>query len=136
MNRENFFALYWGQDVAIEYNRRPTWTYRVLNNLGKINYLKLKPLSSITEEDILEGLFFVHGRLTEVERFPTYISLYDEQHDATILFDLRTGVVMQPDMTYYMDAPMTDYLRSKGYAVPYMGHSVEELIKNNLIRIA
>jgi len=111
--KEAFFAQYWGQRVlSIEgdagiMSLNQYGTSSVFNNLHKF-YLELKPLSSISEED-LEGLL------------PTEGCCYNED---TELMALDTRIVRYGRVR----ARELDYLRSKGYFLPFMGITVEEII--------
>ena len=43
--KERFFALYWGQDVGVNINKRPKeWRFRINEkHIGNIHYVSLKP---------------------------------------------------------------------------------------------
>jgi hypothetical protein len=92
--------------------------------LASIEYcnLTLKPLSSITDED-LKGLFSLVGVLY-VNGVPYTEFIPVEK--------LRSFILMP---TFVPRVDMGDYLRSKGYALPFMGLSVEKMIEYNWIKL-
>lgn len=102
-NKAKFFAQYWGQAIL----RMPEETVLFISNQNNLSYeevleqgwLILKPLSSISDEDA--------------------IALSHESHkDAAIYY-----------AKWKPNAYDSDYLRSKGYALPWMGLSVEKQIE-------
>jgi len=108
--KSKFFAQYWGQDVLYIPRTEQTWNvFSFQDEDGKDvvseSYLLLKPLSSITDED---AIFLKH----------------QENIDAVKYYE-RWGV----------NSYDTDYLRSKGYALPYMGLSVEKLIEYGWVKL-
>lgn len=123
--KAKFFALYWGQRVLNhkEVNR----LYRVVNLLELKNDVweaHLKPLSAITDEDAIEVAIIAgnssytddrrayNGRLLLQEFLRRQCNVYGE--DWLKLFD---------------------YLRSRGYALPYMGISVEQQVEAGWVKL-
>lgn len=108
--KAKFFALYWGQDVMVK--------------SMSFAYLLLKPLSAITDEDAIEVAIIAgnssytddrrayNGRLLLQEFLRRQCNVYGE--DWLKLFD---------------------YLRSRGYALPYMGISVEQQVEAGWIKL-
>jgi glycogen debranching enzyme len=109
-NKAKFFAQYWGQKVLSDIsNSGNTEIYPVdASNMYGIDrsYLELKPLSQITDEDaVMLG--------------------YTDSKSA---IDKHFKMIGQ----YTIDA---DYLRSKGYALPWMDLSVEDLVEYGWIKL-
>lgn len=102
-NKKRFFALYWGQNVYKCANGYPV----ALNpcSINNSDYLLLKPLSKISDED-LKVLGF--GNI----------------HAFKVLYNKEKLILSE-----------VDFLRSKGYAVPYMDLSVKDLIEYGWIKI-
>jgi hypothetical protein len=106
-NKARFFALYTGQRIfyskhyegAFELSNYPATTLWKDETI----YAKLKPLSSITDEDN-----------KVVSKIMQETDFLDSDYSA-----LHTA----------------DYLRSKGYALPFLGLSVEKLIEYNWIKL-
>ena len=112
-NKAKFLDLYVGQESD---NSSPTYSKisRSLNDmvsLGIGDYaVKLKPLSSISDEDA------------------EFIDLQSEDYNEDGWFD-GEGIF------YYWASFDVDYLRSKGYALPWMGLSVEEMVQADWIKL-
>jgi len=141
-----FFAQYFGQDVLFYQNQ--TWNIfddfqELLEREEKV-FLQLKPLSKITDEDAIEliKLKFKYdkGNIDEIEsiRITKDISKkgYCVSLEAIITHkkwdDFVERLFIGDDKIYSF---YTDYLRSKGYAVPFMGYSVEDLISFCWVRL-
>ena len=115
-----FFSLYQFSKVCFKGISNSVWNtgvctvngYFVNNgNYGKIyvkdtSPLELKPLSKITDED---AVLMYRGLERNYESANQFLEDYKS-----------IGFLEQSEV---------DFLRSKGYAVPYMEHSVDELIK-------
>lgn len=115
-NKAKFFAQYWGQRVF------------KLDGLAKLkskpfetpmdgDHVELKPISSISHEDA----FFVNNL---------------ENWNYENMDWIRNTIINC--IEYNRGATKThqyDYLRSKGYALPYMGLSVEQLAEYGWIKL-
>lgn len=93
-------------------------------------YLILKPLSSISDEDTTEVsniVGWVKGNnLNEYREL-----INDFFGDRT----LRGRFSLIPELPVYTSLEVIDYLRSKGYALPFMGVSVEDQIKYSWVKL-
>jgi hypothetical protein len=105
-NKAKFFALYWGQEI--QSHRKEL--FHVTGILISQSWLTLKPLSSISDEDA------------------EFIDLQSEDYNEDGWFD-GEGIF------YYWASFDVDYLRSKGYALPWMGLSVEEMVQADWIKL-
>lgn len=158
-NKSKFYTQYFGQQVFIEtvdteYAMtivgvdNTTGTHVLDKGINLLCYypinsgcLLLKPLTSITNEDAIETAKLMG--LTEgdfrLELRPTDIHLQAEGQEFTLFYE---------DCSIYfndLDSDLAnsgidylaayDFLRSKGYALPYMGLSVEELIRHGWIKL-
>lgn len=106
-NKARFFALYYDQKVlCIRKSNEPKLYVGFDDFIPKekllTDYLELKPLSLITDE---------------------------ERH---ILMDIKAN---EEEYEEYLALHSADYLRSKGYALPYMGLSVETMIEYGWIKL-
>lgn len=115
--KSRFFAQYWGTKTLY------------VGGVGKVEvgnggwnlkhpdfFLQLKPLSKITDKDAehimqLEG--FIDGFLSD--------------DFLEFLIDLKKG--------HCNKFEVVDFLRSKGYAVPFMEYSIEDLISFGWVRL-
>lgn len=124
-NKVRFFAQYWGQEIQIEkrfdgddlYMSTPLQGINQNSSVEK-RYLELKPLSSISEEDAIEAAKILNTNTEYGFDLEDYLSDYEWNNIAPL-----------EALNVY------DYLRSKGYAVPYLNYSVEDLIKLGWIRL-
>lgn len=127
------FALYWGQEI-LAYKH---WGQIVTGNeidcwalSRNENYLEVKPLSSITDEDAIEVAKLVSSwedddRLLDPIDVPEWISEVLGGNCATYA-DYVSG---------YDASSLVDLLRSKGYALPAFGYSVDELVGAGVFKI-
>ena len=110
--KSRFFAQYWGTKtlyiggVGLVELGNGGW------NLKHPDFfLQLKPLSKITDEDAM-----VIQKITGANHLPKQPLIY--------------ACLKKSDAI-----PVIDYLRSKGYAVPFMEYSVEDLIEFDWVRL-
>lgn len=122
-NKAKFFALYWGQKIKIAVRKDGEWELRVGEDVPGFNsstitqYLELKPLSRITDEDLISVASIVFDPFYEGLR-----TIKIGKEIVSYIFKDANG------NGYQKHAPqIADYLRSKGYALPYMGLTVEEM---------
>lgn len=116
--KSRFFAQYYDQKILTTSISRTVlsggWIERVYNDDCDAE-IELKPLSSISDEDAVD----VAKLLME---------------------DPRPDVGKSQCMhwkIYWHNIPLTcvDYLRSKGYALPWNGHTVEQMISYSWIKL-
>lgn len=118
--KSRFFAQYWGTKTLY------------IGGVGKVEvgkggwnlkhpsfFLQLKPLSKITDDDVQELL-----PLVSFDFSPRYT---DEQMKEEI-----KKSVLDTEM---MPSELFDFLRSKGYALPYMNYSVDNLISFGWVQL-
>lgn len=148
-NKAKFFAQYWLQEVLcsdiFHYKNKKMNG----NNIPSDHYLELKPLSQISDDDAINVAKLVSPMLFEgrgkngghyIDK--SEIWWYSVKHDGKILMvdiDLD-GYVFEYDEVDEYKRPSrsligTDYLRSKGYALPYMDLSVEDLIDYGWVKL-
>ena len=113
--KSSFFGQYFEQIVAKEtkFPNSPTintTTVFLINALSNY-HLELKPLSKITNEDALKCW-----------ENDNYNASEDDIKEVSRLFLEMTAV-------------NSDYLRSKGYAIPFMKHSVDDLISFGWVQL-
>lgn len=110
-NKQRFFALYWGQWIMVRYNRNGASgigesTMRNVRN----SYLLLTPLSMISDEDI-DVLSWGENRI------------------------LTKRQVFEVSISHSYHIKEIDFLRSRGYALPWMGLSVEKLVQSGWVKL-
>lgn len=115
-NKTKFFAVYWAQYVKSSDNHLSKQLKPLEINAHSIqhvyekSFLILKPLSKITDEDA------------------EFIDLKNEDYN-------EQGWFSADGSFYFWAFDEADYLRSKGYAIPWMGLSVEEMVKAGWIKL-
>ena len=108
--KSRFFAQYWGQDVCQTKGGR----YKLDEDcfpLWEKSYLELKLLSKITDEDAQEIQI-----ITGANHLPKQSLIY--------------ACLKKSDAI-----PVIDFLRSKGYAVPFMEYSVDDLVSFGWVQL-
>ena len=153
-NKAKFFAQYWGQEVLItnpHVNQKNPFKCEqpyIYHNTD-IAWLELTPLSQISDEDAIEVAKLVSPMLFEgrgkngghyIDKSETW--WYSVKHNGkTLMVDIDLdGYVFEYDEVDEYKRPSrslmgTDYLRSKGYALPYMDLSVEDLVEYGWVKL-
>lgn len=134
-NKARFFDLYSDQTVICVKNpnypdqltkhRHTPYGYR-LEWVGKTKttaYAELKPLSSISDEDAISICRIVTSMYSEDSRALI--------HGKALIRHFRT----QSNLWGEDWIQVIDYLRSNGYALPWMGLSVEDLIEYGWVKL-
>lgn len=115
-NKAKFFALHLGQETISSATITPNLISTVL--LGQENHsVKLKPLSQITDEEAVKVIMIGLGK--DYKEFDGEPVAAVEYYKTSIVFDSNEA----------------DYLRSKGYALPFLGLTVEQMIEANWIKL-
>lgn len=109
-NKAKFFAQYYGQNILMDIshgfksdNEPSNWHQSFYNN-----YLEVKPLSSITDEDAV------------------LLNFKDAKEFLNISAFMQNGICFFNEL---------DLIRSLGYAVEYMGLRVEKQIEYGWVKI-
>lgn len=129
-NKARFFALYWGQNLLMDEELSQVEVCNQIDFEWEQWKLSLKPLSSISDEDAIEvakiyGTFYDTKEDLEDVKDHVILALIEDDEEAYNMWD-HVGFQV---MSYVID-----YLRSKGYALPWMGLSVEELVEAGWIK--
>ena len=127
-NKAKFFAQYWGQYVLYftsDFLRKID--NLTLDSVENDDYLELKPLSHISDEDAIEvskifGLGHLSGAIKEL-----ILSIFRTSINDSGTTSSTNGIKNW--------LHVFDYLRSKGYALPYIDLSVENLIEYGWIKL-
>ncbi|MDV3685298.1 hypothetical protein CMU45_02750 [Elizabethkingia anophelis] len=143
-NKAAFFAQYWGQKVLMHSEKQ---IFPHGNNWGSsINckdFLELKSIEDIMDEDAWE----VGIRINCWSRSERKQSWFkdDEMRETHImqgrLFSGSIGKYLGPGMSHPFAENSTDILdaydqlRAMGYALPYMGLSIEKLVEYGWVKL-
>lgn len=119
-----FFAQYYGQDIlrfdtgnvkySIDYKDFP---------INEKDYIELKSIADITEEDknvIEESILGFVDKIYNVGKF--------------LFIETKSSISEKP-ITTSLNSYHFDYLRSKGYALPFMEYSVDDLVKMGWVKL-
>lgn len=120
-DKTRFFAQYYGQNI-LKINsgmgiRRciPYWWEKTSDS-----YLELKPFSKITDEEAME--------IIRIEKFVgEFEEIIVDDSFLELLVNIKKGICNR--------FSVVDFLRSKGYAVPFMEHSVEDLVSFGWVKL-
>lgn len=138
--KKRIFALYWGQTVLhipddeIESMENTPLTindsFMGLNKGIELGYLLLNPLSSINDEDAIECAILykynIRGGVdtaSQSELFRAGKELIDD-----ITLNRRVGKSANIII-------VSDFLRSSGYALPYLNWTVDELVEAGAFKL-
>lgn len=105
--------------------------------------MKLKPLSEITDEDAIEiATYSMKWRkgleVLKIKRYPDSISIDFRYIDDKVNNDdgfsySGNGFGLS---AYSLNIYQFQYLQSRGYALPYLNHSVETLVELKIIKLS
>jgi len=112
-NKAKFFALYWEQKILKD---KAGQTFNVCSNINLKHeswFIELKPLSQISDEDALW-----YSKQVFVDE---YVQSVDEE--------ILIQKIKKANHFNLKDPYRMDYLRSKGYALPWLDISIEEQIE-------
>ena len=142
-NKAKFFDQYWGQKVLSDISNsgnKEIYPVDTSNMYGiDRSYLELKPLSQISDEDVIQGIMITYnktyedlGEILEVKHYNTFSSITTT----------RAGQNFKTHRSFHhwngdrkIGSMECDYLRSKGYALPYMDLSVEDLVEYGWVKL-
>lgn len=151
--KEKIFALYWGQDVFFHPEEWLTTMRSIVEGLqdgtfeGDMSkcHLILKSLSSISDEDAIECCLMnweVNHSTIKIQK----IKRYDKEIIIDFAFIHEDSRLNLEDGYHYTETGMgftekgltlkqTDFLRSKGYALPAYDFSVDELVSSGIFKL-
>ncbi|MGJ1362915.1 hypothetical protein ACR79B_20615 [Sphingobacterium spiritivorum] len=157
-NKAKFFAQYWGQNVRFWTLNGPKNLFKVAhaymtNSIVESSSLELKPLSDISDEEAAV-VIDIYNKSCNKPRFQSQIKegLFDEVFKQIYWIypssdpnddgyrvianfsDNDVNVINSPN-TLEMHSQCIDYLRSKGYAFPWMGIPVEKQVEYGWITL-
>ena len=143
--KERYALLYYGQNVLLVHTSEP------ILNLNKRTFhydfcwksakLRLRSLESITDEEAVEVARIERwdGELT-VKRLDSVVYVYGKYSDYHI--KIFTGIGFVDTYADILESAggvsvcTYDYLRSRSFALPYLGVAVEEMVKEGFVEIA
>lgn len=135
-NKAIFFARYFGQKVLHIKNSPIPFGLNSLkfSDVSEKDYLGLKPLSEITDQQMLEIGVMLRGKPFEEVPTKEQISEVKSSMEGFVFANLN-GLVFSDNLKISNLINLFDYLRSKGYALPFMGLSVEQLVDYGWVKL-
>ena len=139
-NKARFFAQYFGQHVlyfSSDFLRKID--NLTLDSVENDDFLELKPLSQISDEDVIQGITYLYnitreelGEILEIKHYDTFSSITT----IGIGCNFKTSrSIHHWRGTKKIGSVEADYFRSKGYALPYMDLSVEDLVEYGWVKL-
>lgn len=135
-DRERIFALYWDQKVVkgtlnALFNTSYALGSPFMKHLAGNYILEVTPLQDITDEHAIECAklnpsFHQTGEYT-VYRNPLLQPVVSSGEGYKY-----EKVIIEKDQ---LNPAQVDYLRSKGYALPYLNYTVDQLIKEGVFKL-
>lgn len=125
--KRRFFAQYFGirvfqNELNKQYNC-PNYSYPSSIFNKEINeFLQLKPLSKITDEDAVGVANIISTTI----------------HDSVskeLVFYYKEDILKDPEVLCFASYKTVDYMQSKGYALPFMEYSVDDLVSLGWVRL-
>lgn len=138
-NKAKFFALYWGQEILYvdSYNKIKHIDSFWLDELINESHLLLTPLSQISDEDAIEVAKILgnaeNGSSIEWDCGGESFDFIGD-YCGTVYYDGEIDY-NENEQVSLLILQAYDYLRSKGYALPYMGLSVDKLIEYGWVKL-
>lgn len=118
-NKAKFFAQYFGQEVFRQtHNNEQSGCLFDVSPLSLMGYIELKPLSVISDDDAIT--------VSELFGHKVYVGTRFIQNI------INGNCINQP---LHIATQAIDFLRSNGYALPYLGLSVEQQIEYGWIKL-
>ena len=117
LNKTKFFAQYYGQEIAL-HSKKKYFVNSIIEKIGDNYKLSLKSIDSISNIDICKCVNLMGKSITEEEA--------EDFKDSFIEAFLNKE--FYGTFYPYRVCEIVDYLRSKSYAIPYNGLSIDELI--------
>ena len=132
LNKEKFISQYWGQKVLNFKGSTGLITinqFYLKKNSAKRYWLELKPISSITDEDVIE----VAKRQISINEF-AYSDYNDYLQDCITEGKKIIQQYLDGD-EWFLYTETTDYIRSKSYAFKWNGLPVKEQLKRGWVKL-
>jgi len=133
IEKARFFGQYYGQRVLCIRSKEEPTLYVGFDDMQNnmvldADYLLLKPLSSIDDADALEVLK-ICGIDHELEQYKDFYDMLKEQSNFMDYFFKARPLYFSEVILAYQ------YLQSKGYALPFLNYSVNQLVEKGWIKL-
>lgn len=133
--KRSFFALYWGQKVmkknaeGLDFIVKPDDFIQSLSDDDTL-FLELKSLSDMTDDDAINVFDILFAKIgTHKDKSKEFKIEFGKDWSNSL------GVEVYGQLFPKGYVNMIDYLRKRGYLIPYMGYSVEMLLSMNWVKL-
>lgn len=156
--KEQFFALYWGQEAYCDPsipNRKFVINCNTIQCINVDGYLELKSLSNISDGDAIEVAKIVKRKyLSHYKEGQITFKVVREKHSVKVTFyynntfqievEINENSINNRDSREYGNGEyfythnqkeVFDYLISKSYSISFRQYSVEDLVKKGIIKL-
>lgn len=140
-DKKAFFAQYMGQRVASLHDN-VSLVIVGSHPIENIDYLELRSLESITDED--DMAYLKYSSTTEITEFLRKVNETKEFKEYEVIFKgikgkrtkasflkCKFSIFNKPTLT----VESLDYLRSKGYLIPFRTYTIEDLLQRGWAKI-
>lgn len=122
------FALYYLEQVLMHEGWDSPGCVFNIKSESETCWLELKPLSAISDEDVLE--------VARLRGFVNFTRVNCNDVGYFVHWNLKSGKERGKFIKFIdLLQPEIDYLRSRGYALPAFGYTVEELTNKGIIKV-
>ena len=135
IEKQHFLGNYIG--CVIEWIRESdnTWitTFLTASNFGFLVKKKCriiaKSIESITDEDL--------EQIAKIMGYVNYSGLYSDSEGFWVYLNKKNGERLRTKFVWYKELTLEcfDFLRSKGYLLPFRQYSTEQLIESGIVKI-
>lgn len=136
-NKARFFAMYFGQEIRVwegmPFNKSFISSSSLSHESVGNSFLELKPISSISDEDFNKLLKSDKYIIQSVSNQFGVSTVYLKWNSDDYVGDFGYSSYSLCDNEF--NQLQIDFLRSKSYAIPFNGLSVEELINRGWIKL-
>lgn len=133
--KEQYFSKYYGQKILFTGTNLvtldKTWNWK-----HSSFYLKLQQISDIKNEDAID--FYDSSLFPKLHKMASDYKLHQEWgHSTDKIKELKAQRVRDCMERIWQDLPLflSQYLQSKGYALPYLEYSVDTLVELKIIKL-
>lgn len=144
-NKAKLFAQYWGQEIIYSEDYYPnkypvnSSSLAIILEDNNSTSLCLKDISSITDTDAIQSISIREGWelfkvLSAKDVGCCGLKIRKPYNEGEYHYN-EDGYQYSIDWLNISQANTVDFLRSKGYALPWMGLSVEEMVEAGWIKL-
>lgn len=134
--KKQIFAQYFGRKYYYKnsfgtHSQDVEFGYHTNSHIEQGAFLHLTPLSKMTDEDAIEAI-----QMTVKEKLQEIKIVSKNSNDICFSFQPNRGARINGFLIYSsLTFNVYQLLQSKGYALPYMDYSVEDLVKLDVYKL-